>query len=58
MPLKAGPAQVEAIPSSAWPTAARRPLNSRLATDRLRHVFGLHLPHWQTGVARMLDEIR
>lgn len=55
--LKAGPAQVEAIPTSAWPTPARRPLNSRLATDRLRHVFGLHLPHWQTGVARMLDEI-
>lgn len=55
--LKAGPAQVEAIPTSAYPTPARRPLNSRLDTRKLREAFGLHLPHWQTGVARMLSEI-
>ncbi|MFC2970942.1 dTDP-4-dehydrorhamnose reductase [Azotobacter bryophylli] len=55
--LKAGPAQVEAIPTSAYPTPARRPLNSRLDTLKLRETFGLHLPHWQTGVARMLSEI-
>lgn len=55
--LKAGPAQVEAIPTSAYPTPTQRPLNSRLATERLRDTFGLYLPPWQTGVARMLDEI-
>lgn len=55
--LKAGPAQVEAIPTSAYPTPARRPLNSRLDTRKLRETFGLHLPHWQSGVARMLSEI-
>ncbi len=55
--LKAGPEQVRAIPTSAFPTPARRPHNSRLDTSRLRHTFGLNLPPWQAGVARMLDEI-
>lgn len=55
--LKAGPEQVLAIPSSVYPTPAKRPHNSRLDTSRLRNTFGLNLPHWQTGVARMLDEI-
>lgn len=55
--LKAGADQVNAIPTSNYPTPARRPLNSRLDTSKLRDTFGLHLPHWQAGVARMLDEI-
>lgn len=54
--LKAGPEQVQAIPSSAYPTPAKRPHNSRLDTTRLRNTFGLHLPHWQDGVTRMLAE--
>jgi dTDP-4-dehydrorhamnose reductase len=54
--LKVGLAQVQAIPTSAYPTPARRPHNSRLDTTRLRETFGLNLPHWQTGVARMLAE--
>jgi dTDP-4-dehydrorhamnose reductase len=45
------------IPTSAFPTAARRPHNSRLDTSRLRETFDLTLPHWQAGVARMLTEI-
>ncbi len=56
-PLKAGPGQVRPIPTSAYPTPARRPHNSRLDTTLLRNTFGLSLPHWETGVARMLDEI-
>ena len=47
---------VRPIPTSAYPTPAQRPLNSRLATDKLRRTFGLHLPAWQTGVERMLTE--
>jgi dTDP-4-dehydrorhamnose reductase len=45
------------IPTSAFPTAARRPHNSRLDASRLRETFDLTLPHWQAGVARMLTEI-
>lgn len=49
--------EVAPVPSSAFAAAARRPLNSRLDTARLRERFGLTLPHWQTGVRRMLAEI-
>ena len=45
------------IPTSAYPTPAPRPLNSRLDTRKLRESFGLHLPDWESGVRRMLDEI-
>jgi dTDP-4-dehydrorhamnose reductase len=49
--------EVAAVASTAFPTAARRPHNSRLDTDRIRQAFGLNLPHWQEGVDRMLTEI-
>ena len=55
LPIKAQ--EVAPIPTSAFPTAARRPLNSRLDTTRLSDTFGLALPHWQVGVRRMLAEI-
>jgi dTDP-4-dehydrorhamnose reductase len=48
--------EVAPVPSSAFPTAARRPLNSRLDTRKLQATFGLNLPSWQQGVARMLAE--
>jgi dTDP-4-dehydrorhamnose reductase len=54
--LKVAPEQIAAIASSAYPTAAKRPLNSRLNTDKLQSAFALHLPSWQSGVARMLSE--
>ena len=57
LPLKAGPAQVASTPTSSYPTPAKRPLNSRLDTGKLQAAFGLALPHWQAGVARMLTEI-
>ena len=45
------------IPSAAYPQAARRPLNSRLDTSKLRAAFDLTLPPWQTGVDRVVDEL-
>ncbi len=54
--LKAGPEAVAAIATSAYPTPARRPLNSRLDTRKLQSTFGLHLPDWRQGVDRMLAE--
>jgi dTDP-4-dehydrorhamnose reductase len=49
--------QIDPVPSSAFPTPARRPHNSRLNTDKLQRAFGLTLPPWQNGVNRMLAEI-
>jgi dTDP-4-dehydrorhamnose reductase len=54
--VKVVPDAIEAVPSSAFPSAARRPYNSRLATLKLRDAFDLQLPHWQSGVTRMLTE--
>jgi dTDP-4-dehydrorhamnose reductase len=48
--------EVAAVPTSAFPTPARRPHNSRLDTTRLQQTFGLRLPLWQHGVDRMLAE--
>jgi len=49
--------EVAPVPTSAFPTPAARPHNSRLDTARLQATFGLRLPHWRDGVARMLTEI-
>ena len=55
--LKAGVEQVAPVPTSAFPTPAQRPLNSRLDTALFRQTFGLALPNWQSGVLRMLEEV-
>ncbi|MGY3888728.1 dTDP-4-dehydrorhamnose reductase [Aeromonas mytilicola] len=49
--------QVNAVPTSAFPTPAKRPHNSRLDTTKFQHVFNLRLPDWTVGVERMLTEI-
>jgi dTDP-4-dehydrorhamnose reductase len=49
--------EIAPVPTSAFPTPARRPLNSRLSTQKLQQAFGLVLPPWQQGVNRMLTEI-
>lgn len=56
VPLKVAADAVRPIPTSAYPTPAQRPLNSRLDTSRLRGAFNLQLPDWQAGVVRMLTE--
>jgi len=55
--IKVAPEAIAPIATSAYPTPAQRPLNSRLDTRKLQTAFGLHLPHWQQGVQRMLTEI-
>lgn len=56
-PLKLSPDAIRPIPSSEYPTAAKRPANSRLDTDKLRRTFGLELPNWQSGVQHILQLI-
>jgi dTDP-4-dehydrorhamnose reductase len=48
---------INPVETCAYPTPARRPLNSRLNTQKLRDGFSLHLPDWQSGVTRMLAEV-
>jgi dTDP-4-dehydrorhamnose reductase len=56
-PLKASTDKVAPTSTTNYPTPAKRPLNSRLDTHKLKQAFGLALPPWQQGVARMLAEI-
>jgi len=49
--------QVNAVPTSAFPTPAKRPRNSRLDTSKFQSTFNLVLPDWRVGVERMLVEI-
>ncbi|MDR6586832.1 dTDP-4-dehydrorhamnose reductase [Herbaspirillum sp. BH-1] len=52
-----GPARLVPIPTSAYPTQAARPLNSRLDCSKFQAAFGLILPDWQNGVERMMKEL-
>jgi dTDP-4-dehydrorhamnose reductase len=54
--IKVAPDAISAVPTTEYPTPAKRPLNSRLDTRKLQQAFGLSLPHWQAGVERMLTE--
>lgn len=48
---------VEDIPSSAYPTPAKRPQNSRLNCDSLLRDFGITRPDWRKGLAAVLAEL-
>ncbi|RJG02053.1 dTDP-4-dehydrorhamnose reductase [Noviherbaspirillum sedimenti] len=55
--LKTDIEAIDPVPTSAFPTPATRPHNSRLDTSKLQAAFDLTLPAWQQGVERMLTEI-
>lgn len=53
---RGGPgARVETIPSSAYPTPARRPFNSRLDCSRLRRMHGIALPDWRQSLGTIVE---
>ena len=55
--IKCEPDQIRPILTSEYPTAAKRPSNSRLNTDKIKKTFMLELPHWESEVKRVLREI-
>jgi dTDP-4-dehydrorhamnose reductase len=57
LPVKVAGDAIHAIPTTAYPTPAQRPLNSRLDTKKLQAAFDVLLPPWQDGVERMLSEV-
>lgn len=48
---------VEAIPSSAYPTPAKRPSWSVLDNHRLQQDFDIILPPWQEGLQQVIGEL-
>jgi dTDP-4-dehydrorhamnose reductase len=53
----ARPTRVQAISTSAYPTPAARPLNSRLECNTTTSVFGLARPDWHAGLKECLIEL-
>jgi dTDP-4-dehydrorhamnose reductase len=49
-PIKVAEDAIEKVPTSAFVTPAKRPLNSRLSTKKLRDGLGIDLPDWQDDV--------
>jgi dTDP-4-dehydrorhamnose reductase len=56
--LRGGPsAEVARIPSSDYPTPARRPANSRLSHDAIRAAYGIEPRDWRDALGDILDEL-
>jgi dTDP-4-dehydrorhamnose reductase len=55
--LELRPEAVQGIPTEQYPTPARRPANSRLDSSLFERTFGLHIPQWQEGLDRILQQI-
>lgn len=49
--------QVIPVSSASYASRARRPLNSRLCTEKISDTFQLSLPDWQTDVDETVDRI-
>lgn len=45
------------IPTSAYPTPAQRPANSRLDCDSFTRTFGLPRPDWRAGLGAVLRDL-
>lgn len=49
--------EVAAIPASAYPTPATRPVNSRLSNEKLKAVFGVELAPWKTALEAVIHQV-
>ena len=49
--------QVSDIPTSDYPTLAKRPLNSRLDCQSLLQIFGIPRPDWRVGLHQILKDL-
>ena len=52
-----GHLKVVDIPSSEFPTRAKRPTNSRMDCMKLENVFGIKRPNWQDSLKRVIAEL-
>jgi dTDP-4-dehydrorhamnose reductase len=52
------PCLIEDIPTSAYPTPAQRPANSRLDCSELLAAFGVERPDWQAALDQVIGELK
>jgi dTDP-4-dehydrorhamnose reductase len=48
---------INPIPTAAYPTPAKRPMNSRLSTIKIEQRFGLKIPTWEESLKLCLEEL-
>ena len=48
---------IQDIPTTAYPTPARRPLNSRLDCHATQAAFGIARPDWRVGLSEIVKEL-
>ena len=57
IPLCTHAADIQAITTAEYPTAAKRPLNSQLDTNKLRSQLSFDLPHWKDDFLAVAGDI-
>lgn len=57
IPLRSNAADIQAIRTTEYSTAARRPLNSQLDTHKLRSQLSFDLPHWKDDFLAVARDI-
>lgn len=50
-------ASVRRIPTSAYPTPAKRPANSRLDSGKLAQFYDIRLPHWRDTLPSTIERL-
>jgi dTDP-4-dehydrorhamnose reductase len=50
--------KINPVPTSQYPTAAKRPAYSVLDTTRIRQVYAIRLKEWQDSVAECVEKLR
>lgn len=50
--------KVEDIPTSAWPTPAARPLNSRMDCGSLAEAFNIERPDWRAALVSVVHDLQ
>jgi len=48
---------IKAIPSASYPTSAKRPMNSRLDSAKIKKTFALEFPDWEEEIAMTLRKL-
>ena len=50
--------EIQPIPSSAFPTPAKRPAYSIMDNSKIKEVYGLNIPNWKTSLSLCIQKIK